>query len=236
MSTTHSTTNSILQTTSTRIFLAVAVCVLLYAFFFIDYTPLQRMRIVLDDTTTTNTTAAMSAVQPEVSEEPIPVISEKNDQAPISAEELEPQTTEEYIDKYASVAVTEMHKYGIPASISMGQALIESRAGQSLLAKKCRNHFGLKCWSKKHRGCCMKFKDDNNNDSFRHFEKSAWESWRAHSKLLSQGRYLELQKHGKDYRAWARGLKAIGYATDPNYAAKLIGIIERYDLHQLDRQ
>lgn len=232
MSTTHS---PILATTATRIFLAVAVCTLLYAILFIDYSPIQRMRLVVDaESATTASPAAMASV--EVSE-PIPIISEHNDQAPISAEQLEPSTTEEYIEKYAPIAIQEMDKYGIPASISMGQALIESRAGQSLLAQKCRNHFGLKCWSKKHRGCCMKFKDDDNNDSFRYFEKTAWESWRAHSKLLASGKYKALHKYGPtDYRSWARGLKAIGYATDPNYTAKLIGIIERYDLHRLDQQ
>jgi len=227
MSTTHS--SSIFETTASRIFAAVAVCTLLYAWLFIDFSPIQRMRVVVD-----SDAAAATAEGSLEKEEPIPVISAHNDQAPAAVEDLEPQSTEEYIEKYASVAIAEMKKFGVPASISMGQAIIESRSGTSLLAQKCKNHFGIKCWSKKHRGCCMKFKDDSNNDSFRHFEKSAWESWRAHSKLLSSGRYMALHKT-TDYKAWARGLKAIGYATDRTYAEKLIGVIERYDLHRLDQ-
>lgn len=228
MSTTHSP--SIFETTASRIFGAVAVCTLLYAWLFIDFTPIQRMRVVVD-----SEAAAVTAEGSLEKDPPIPVIGERNDQAPVGPDELQPETTEEYIEKYASCAISEMKKFGIPASISMGQALIESRAGKSLLAQKCKNHFGLKCNSKHHKGCCMKFKDDSNQDSFRYFEKSAWESWRAHSKLLSSGRYMDLHKHGNNYRAWAIGLKRIGYATAKNYDSILIGVIERYDLHRLDQ-
>lgn len=209
-------------------FCAISVCVLLYAWIFIDFTPLSKLRIVMDESPDT-AKGTLEGV------ESIGIISGHNDPAPVSAEELPIDATEAYIAKYEKVAIAEMEKFGIPASISMAQALIESRAGQSKLAQKCKNHFGIKCWSKKHSGCCMKFKDDNNNDSFKYYEKSAWESWRAHSKLLSSGRYEKLHRHGRDYRAWAKGLKSVGYATDPEYAEKLIGIIERYDLHRLDR-
>lgn len=227
MSTTHS--QSIFETIASRIFGAVTVCTLLYAWLFIDFSPIQRMRVVVDSESPAGTAeGSLQKVE-------IPIIADHNDQAPVSADDLEPQSTEEYIDKYAPVAIAEMKKYGIPASISMGQAIIESRAGTSLLAQKCKNHFGIKCWSKQHKGCCMKFKDDNNNDSFRHFEKSAWESWRAHSKLLSSGRYEKLHIFGSDYKRWAYGLKSVGYATDKHYAEKLIGIIERYDLNRLDK-
>ena len=225
MSTTHS---SIFRTTASQIFAAITVCVLLYCWFFVDYSPLTRMRIVMDEHPAT-AKGTLEGV------ESIGIISGHNDPAPASAEELAIDTTEAYIAKYEKVAIGEMEKFGIPASISMAQALIESRAGTSKLARKCKNHFGIKCWSKKHSGCCMKFKDDNNNDSFRYYEKSAWESWRAHSKLLSQGRYMKLKKYGRDYRAWAYGLQSVGYATDRTYAEKLIGIIERYDLHRLDQ-
>lgn len=226
------TTHSLFDTTSTRIFLAVATCAVAWGIFCVDYSPLKRIRVVMDET---HTPKAMGSV---AKPDEIEIIEAEAvvELAPADPEDLVPNTTEAYIKKYSEIARTEMEKYGIPASISMGQAIIESRAGQSLLAIKCKNHFGIKCWSKKHMGCCMKFKDDNNNDSFRHFEKSAWESWRAHSKLLSSGRYKDLHKYEKDYRAWARGLKAVGYATDRNYAAKLIGIIERYDLQKLDDQ
>lgn len=158
----------------------------------------------------------------------------KNEAAPVSAKYMNKEMVQDYVGRFSKIAVAEMEKFGVPASISLAQGLIESRAGHSLVAIKCNNHFGMKCWSKKHRGCCMKFHDDNNNDSFKHFN-SPWESWRSHSKLLSKGRYAKLKKHGRDYRKWAFGLKAAGYATDRTYAEKLIGIIEKYELYKYDR-
>ena len=227
MSTTHS---QILGTTSTQIFLAVATCAFAWAVFGVDYSPLKRIRVVMDDTTAPKALGSVSSNQIEIIH-----AESKAELAPADPEALNPTTTEGYIAKYSDIARAEMERYGIPASISMAQALIESRAGTSLLAQKCKNHFGIKCWSKAHRGCCMMFKDDSNHDSFRHFENSPSESWRAHSKLLSSGRYEKLHAYGNDYRQWAYGLKAAGYATDKKYAEKLIGIIERYDLHELDQ-
>ncbi len=138
-----------------------------------------------------------------------------------------------YIDRYAPVAVAEMEKYGIPASISLAQGLLESRAGTSKLALATNNHFGLKCFS---RGCkkghCKNFTDDTHKDFFLNYNGGAWGSWRQHSLLLSQGRYQKL--HGRDWKGWADGLQAVGYATDPNYAAALKGIIKRYELYHFD--
>ena len=158
-----------------------------------------------------------------------------NEAAPVSKSELSSEQADEYVDRFKKVAIDEMGKYGIPASISLAQGLIESRAGTSKLAVENNNHFGIKCFSRNcKKGHCTNFTDDTHKDFFRKF-KTPWESWHAHSQLLASGRYAKLKRYGRDYRKWAYGLKAIGYATDRTYAEKLIGIIERYDLHKYDR-
>ncbi|HHJ49829.1 MAG TPA: hypothetical protein ENJ88_02880 [Phaeodactylibacter sp.] len=140
-----------------------------------------------------------------------------------------------YIRRFQKVARVEMEKFGIPASISMAQGLVESDGGASVLATRNNNHFGIKCFSRScKKGHCSNFSDDHHKDFFRIYG-SAWESWRAHSKLLANGKYKSLKKYGKDYKAWARGLKRLGYATDPNYANKLIRVIEKYQLYRLDQ-
>ena len=146
----------------------------------------------------------------------------------------ETKAIKSYIRRFKDVAQTESRKFGIPASIKMAQALVESNAGRSGLSAKNKNHFGIKCFSKNCRkGHCSNFNDDHHKDFFRKYS-SAWESWRAHSKFLANGRYKSLQKYGNDYRAWANGLKELGYATDPNYPEKLVKKIERYRLDLLD--
>jgi flagellum-specific peptidoglycan hydrolase FlgJ len=159
-----------------------------------------------------------------------------NPQAPATLAELRDQDNRDYIKKYAEIAVKEMHRTGVPASISMSQALIESRAGHSNLAKKSNNHFGIKCFSKSCApGHCQNFSDDHHKDFFRNF-KTPEESWKAHSELLQRPHYQSLAKNGSDnYKAWARGLKQKGYATAGHYDKTLISIIERYDLHKLDK-
>jgi flagellum-specific peptidoglycan hydrolase FlgJ len=152
-----------------------------------------------------------------------------NSAAPVA----NPLNANEYITRFLSIAQTEQALFGIPASITLGQGLIESNSGNSGIAQSCNNHFGIKCFSKHHRGCCEKWADDNNHDSFRKFT-SPWYSFREHSKLLSKPHYKSLHQYGKDYKKWAYGLKRKGYATDKTYAEKLIGIIERYDLHKYD--
>jgi len=160
---------------------------------------------------------------PDESAAPRPVSSLKEDQATA------------YIDRFKKIAVLEMKKYGIPASISLAQGLIESGAGTSRLAVKANNHFGIKCFSKRCKaGHCINASDDSHKDYFKKFG-NAWESWRAHSLMLAGGRYSKLKKYGKDYRKWAVGLRTAGYATDKAYASKLIGVIEKYDLHRFDR-
>lgn len=140
-----------------------------------------------------------------------------------------------YVRRYSSVARKEMEKFGIPASITLAQGLLESDAGGSRLSRKNNNHFGMKCFSRKcKKGHCSNFTDDSHKDFFRIY-KSVWESYRAHSKLLMGKRYKPLQKYGKDYKKWAHGLRKAGYATDKNYAPKLIAIIEALHLDEFDK-
>jgi flagellum-specific peptidoglycan hydrolase FlgJ len=138
-----------------------------------------------------------------------------------------------YIERFASVAQKEMQKFGIPASIKLAQGLLESQAGKSPLAVKNNNHFGIKCFSKTcKKGHCSNFSDDSHKDFFRVYT-SAWESYRAHSEFLQKDRYKHLQEK-KHYKDWANGLQEAGYATDPQYAEKLIRLIESLDLQQYD--
>lgn len=141
-----------------------------------------------------------------------------------------------YIRRFQLVAIYEMKKYGVPASISMAQGLLESTAGESDLAALHHNHFGMKCFQ---RGCapghCVNYADDTARDRFRRYP-NAWTSWRAHSELLTNERYAPLQEYGLDYKSWAYALKRKGYATNPNYAIKLIRLIQRYRLDELDTE
>ena len=141
---------------------------------------------------------------------------------------------EDYIHKYKDIAVREMKRYHIPASITLAQGLLESGAGRSTLARKSNNHFGIKCggdW----KGRTVRHDDDARNECFRAY-KHAKDSYEDHSKfLISRSRYSALFKLKiTDYRGWAHGLKKAGYATDPRYAYRLIDIIETYDLYRYD--
>jgi LysM repeat protein len=141
---------------------------------------------------------------------------------------------EEYIKKYRELAVEEMKRYHIPASITLAQGLLESGAGQSTLARKSNNHFGIKCGSD-WKGKSVSYDDDARGECFRAY-KNPKQSYEDHSKFLaSRSRYASLFKLKiTDYKGWARGLKKAGYATNPRYAEQLIGIIELYDLHKYD--
>jgi len=141
----------------------------------------------------------------------------------------------DYVDRYSPVARKEMREYGIPASITLAQGLLESNAGSSRLALESNNHFGIKCRSKC-RGCtCRNYSDDDVYDMFRVFG-SVWDSYREHSLLLTGSRYKHLLNLPRsDYENWAYGLKKAGYATDPNYPQKLIQIIEELELYQYDK-
>lgn len=141
----------------------------------------------------------------------------------------------EYIRRFAKVAIAEQRKYGIPASITLAQGLLESNAGGSRLSLESNNHFGIKC-KRKCKGCtCRNYTDDSVYDMFRVFD-SAWESYREHSILLKGTRYNNLFKlNPYDYEGWAYGLKKAGYATDPRYAYKLIDLIDFFQLYRFDK-
>lgn len=138
-----------------------------------------------------------------------------------------------YIDKYKDLAIAEMLKYDIPASITLAQGLLESGAGTSELTLKGNNHFGIKChdWL----GGRTYHDDDEKQECFRSY-RDAYESYEDHSKFLAkQTRYRKLFSLKKtDYKGWAYGLKSCGYATSPTYAKNLIAIIELYKLHRYD--
>jgi LysM repeat protein len=144
--------------------------------------------------------------------------------------------TEAYIKKYRKTAIKEMRKYGVPASITLAQGILESGSGNSRLAKKGRNHFGIKCTSDWH-GRTIREDDDKKDECFRRYRK-AKHSYRDHSEFLAtKKRYAFLFEYDKrDYKAWANGLKQAGYATNPNYPTLLITLIEKYDLHKYDKR
>ena len=143
--------------------------------------------------------------------------------------------TLQYIKKYAPLAVLEMHKYDIPASVTLAQGILESGNGRSQLASKSNNHFGIKChtgW----KGAKVFHDDDEKGECFRKY-KYVQSSYKDHSEFLSgRRRYASLFKLRKsDYKGWAKGLKKAGYATDKKYPKKLIKIIEEYKLYEFDK-
>lgn len=140
----------------------------------------------------------------------------------------------DYIEKYKSIAIEQMKLHKIPASITLAQGLLESGAGSSELAKKSNNHFGIKCGSTWFGPTYTHF-DDGRNECFRVYA-NVRESYDDHSQFLQKERYSRLFRLSTtDYKGWAHGLKACGYATSPTYADRLIGIIELYELNKLDR-
>jgi len=145
-------------------------------------------------------------------------------------------STEDYIDTYKEIAMKKMVEYKIPASITLAQGILESGSGNSRLATKANNHFGIKChkgWT----GKSIRVDDDEKNECFRSYRK-AEESFHDHSLFLTQrSRYADLfTLEITDYKAWAKGLKKAGYATNPRYPELLIRIIERHDLAKYDKQ
>jgi flagellum-specific peptidoglycan hydrolase FlgJ len=140
----------------------------------------------------------------------------------------------DYIEKYKSIAILEMKKYKIPASITIAQGLLESGMGLGRLAVKANNHFGIKC-HKKWKGKKIYHDDDKKQECFRKY-KNPSESYRDHSLfLVNRDRYSFLfNLKTKNYKGWAKGLKKAGYATDPKYPEKLISLIERFNLDKFD--
>ena len=142
-------------------------------------------------------------------------------------------STDHYISVYKDIAISEMKKFGIPASITLAQGILESGSGKGRLAVKANNHFGIKCHGWK--GGKIYHDDDKRQECFRKY-KSASESFRDHSEFLAnRKRYAKLFKLDKDdYKGWARELRKAGYATDRRYPQKLISLIERYELYKYD--
>ena len=141
----------------------------------------------------------------------------------------------EYIAKYKELAIRQMKKYKIPASIILAQACLESADGRSTLATKANNHFGIKCHSS-WKGKTYRKDDDRRNECFRKYP-TIEDSYKDHSEFLKNGkRYSKLFSLPlRDYRKWAKGLKEAGYATNPHYAEVLIKIIEDYQLYRYDK-
>lgn len=138
-----------------------------------------------------------------------------------------------YIEQFADIAQEEMRQYGIPASITLAQGVLESGAGKGELVNKANNHFGIKCHDWK--GATVFHDDDEQGECFRKYSLAKF-SYRDHSLFLTnRGRYAGLFKLPKDdYKGWAKGLRAAGYATDTKYPDKLIRIVERYKLYRYD--
>ena len=144
-------------------------------------------------------------------------------------------TPEEYIEKYKAISIEKMLRYKIPASITLAQGLLESGNGNSKLARKANNHFGIKChqmWE----GKTFHQDDDAKNECFRKYNNPS-ESFKDHSEFLTgRSRYAFLfNLNITDYKGWAYGLKKAGYATNPKYPTLLISLIERNNLHEYDK-
>ena len=141
-----------------------------------------------------------------------------------------------YISQYKNIAKNNMKQFGIPSSICLGQGILESGAGTGPLSSLANNHFGIKC-HKDWTGQSVKYDDDSAQECFRKYNQ-ANESYNDHALFLKGRKWYEpLFKLDKgDYKSWAKGLKAAGYATDPKYPEKLIAIIERYHLDQYDAE
>ena len=140
---------------------------------------------------------------------------------------------EDYVKVYSEIAMDEMIQFGIPASITLSQGILESGIGKGRLAVEANNHFGIKChdWN----GKKIYHDDDEEQECFRKYDNPEY-SYRDHSLFLTnRGRYSFLFDFKRDdYKQWAKGLKKAGYATDPKYPQKLIDLIERYELYKYD--
>jgi LysM repeat protein len=147
---------------------------------------------------------------------------------------LAQNSVKSYINKYKDLAIKEMKRTGIPASITLAQGILESDAGNSRLATKANNHFGVKCHSS-WKGKKIYHDDDAKNECFRKY-KSVYDSFKDHSEFIKNGQRYQFLFDYKitDYKSWAKGLKKAGYATDRSYAQNLIRIIETYNLHHYD--
>lgn len=194
--------------------------------------------------TTSTSKPRVVRAKPTVVVNTTPVEKEEPTKSVSNSEELEAtskiattsETVSDYILNFKEVAKSNMMNHGIPASITLAQGILESGAGKGRLCLEANNHFGIKChtgWT----GPSITHDDDAAQECFRKYSDPA-DSYRDHSLFLtSRSRYSNLFKLDKlDYKGWAKGLKDAGYATDPKYPSKLIGIIERYQLYLYDHE
>jgi len=171
--------------------------------------------------------------KPAVPENASPKVSKNTQPVTSGNDSIKTYTAPDYIEHYKTIAIAEMNEYGIPASITLAQGLLESGNGNSVLAREANNHFGIKCTSE-WKGKSILQDDDVKDECFRVY-KNPEESFHDHSEFLKRQRYaflFELDKN--DYRGWANGLKQAGYATNPRYPELLISLIERYQLDNFD--
>ena len=183
-------------------------------------------RVILENRTTTS---------PKKTTDDTPANTPKTEIIVPKANASYAEIVQAYIDSYSQISKEEMLQYGIPASITLAQGILESGAGRGELTGKANNHFGIKChgWE----GDKVYHDDDEAQECFRKYNDPKY-SFRDHSLFLTQrSRYQNLFKLKKDdYKGWAKGLKKAGYATDPKYPDKLIAIIERYNLDAYDNE
>ncbi|POY35609.1 hemagglutinin [Solitalea longa] len=178
--------------------------------------------------------AKKNVTLPNNSSQSISASNSGNKKAPATTTYAKSSSTQQYINKYKQVAIDEMHRTGIPASITLAQAIFESSSGNSDLATSANNHFGIKCTSD-WQGPTYHKDDDRPNECFRKYPHAEG-SFRDHSEFLKRPRYAGLFKLERtDYQGWANGLKTAGYATNPQYGPKLIEVIERYELYKFDK-
>jgi len=187
-----------------------------FIFFKKDFHFQVRMKSPIATTTTSESTSKVEqmSLAPSISWLNSSTSTTKEGDRPIP--QLERTQVENYIKRFAKVAIMEQQKFGIPASIKIAQALLESQVGQSSLTEQTNNHFG-KVFS---------------SESF----GTAWESWRAHSQMITHenSKYRTLLRYGKDYKSWAAGLNDMGYSDYANYGQALIQLIEQYEIYRLD--
>jgi flagellum-specific peptidoglycan hydrolase FlgJ len=184
---------------------------------------------------TTNTTSRpvnTNVSKPTASESTAP----KEELKATSTVKITQQVVLDYIDQFKETAKNNMKEFGIPASITLAQGILESGAGTARLSVQANNHFGIKC-HKEWQGDQIFHDDDAKDECFRKY-KDPSESFRDHALFLSTRKYyVQLFTLEKDnYKAWAKGLKDAGYATDPKYPDKLTSLIERYQLHRFDAE
>jgi flagellum-specific peptidoglycan hydrolase FlgJ len=183
---------------------------------------------------TKKTTRVVKTTTPK--KEPVEVVKTTPKTAVKTPTNSKKSVTEIYIETYRDVAKKQMERHGIPASITLAQGILESGSGKGELTMKSNNHFGIKC-HKGWKGQRVYHDDDKDQECFRKYANPAY-SFTDHSLFLTgRSRYAFLFKFPKDdYKAWAKGLKKAGYATDKKYPRKLIALIERYELYKYDAE